>query len=382
MEVINFLSSNNLTNFEDVKMALEGEGCVVKEEGNLYSVYYRRNPENPNVLTGFQRSCNGVIFEKESNKIVCISYDKFLKLNTDLNEHFKGDFENLVLENSVEGTLIRVFYYEGKFRVATKKCIDANKSQWGSNKSFGAMFKEAVQGTEFKNFQFENNKVYFFNLLHPENSVVFPRGKVCLDLLDVFRIEDNKVYLEDSEFKTNYRHTGISSYNELMEYMNSQTIDSMGHQGMVVYHKNAPYIKQRIQFPLYTKSREVFGNEPSLFLKFLGMRDNKEKMVEYIKYFPSSKNIFLEYENELIKFVENIHRLYLDVKVFKKTITIQKNFRKLIYNLHGIYLRDRDPISYGIIMDHLMGLNHKLVEFLYNNYKNNGMKEQVPDSMF
>ena len=90
----------------------------------------------------------------------------------------------------------------------------------------------------------------------------------------------------------------------------------------------------------------------------------------------------MEYENELIKFVENIHRLYLDVKVFKKTITIQKNFRKLIYNLHGIYLRDRDPISYGIIMDYLMGLNHKLVEFLYNNYKNNGMKEQVPDSMF
>lgn len=382
MEVINFLSSNNLTNFGDVKTALEGVGCVVKDEGNLYSLYYRRNPENPNVLTGFQRSCNGVIFEKESNKIVCISYDKFLKLNTDLNEHFKGDFENLVLENSVEGTLIRVFYYEGKFRVATKKCIDANKSQWGSNKSFGAMFKEAVQGTEFKNFQFENNKVYFFNLLHPENSVVFPRGKVRLDLLEVFRIEDNKVYLEQSEFKVNYRHTGISSYNELMEYMNSQTIESMGHQGLVVYHKNAPYIKQRIQFPLYTKSRKVFGNEPSLFLKFLGMRDNKEKMVEYIKYFPSSKNIFLEYENELIKFVENIHRLYLDVKVFKKTITIQKNFRKLIYNLHGIYLRDRDPISYSIIMDHLMGLNHKLVEFLYNNYKNNGMKEQVPDSMF
>jgi len=379
MEVINFLSSNNLTNFEGVKMALEGEGCVVKDEGNLYSVYYRRNSENPNVLTGFQRSCNGVIFEKESNKIVCISYDKFLKLNTDLNEHFKGDFENLVLENSVEGTLIRVFYYEGKFRVATKKCIDAYKSQWGTKKSFGELFNEAVQSTEFKNFQFKNNNVYFFNLLHPENSVVFPRGKVRLDLLEVFRIEDNKVYLEHSEFKANYRHTGISSYNELIEYMNSQTVENMGHQGLVVYNKNASYIKQRIQFPLYTKSREVFGNEPSLFLKFLGMRDNKEKMVEYIKYFPSSKNIFLEYENELIKFVENIHRLYLGVKVFKKTITIQKNFRKLIYDIHGIYLREHTPISYSIIMDHLMGLNHKLVEFLYNNYKNNGMKEQVQD---
>ena len=152
-----------------------------------------------------------------------------------------------------------------------------------------------------------------------------------------------------------------------MEYMNSQTIDSMGHQGMVVYHKNAPYIKQRIQFPLYTKSREVFGNEPSLFLKFLGMRDNKEKMVEYIKYFPSSKNIFLEYENELIKFVENIHRLYLDVKVFKKTITIQKNFRKLIYNLHGIYLRDRDPISYGIIKYNGYSINFSSTGSLFIN---------------
>ena len=28
--------------------------------------------------------------------------------------------------------------------------------------------------------------------------------------------QDNKVYLEHSEFKANYRHTGISSYNELI----------------------------------------------------------------------------------------------------------------------------------------------------------------------
>lgn len=376
MEVINFLANNNVSNFEEVKMILESEGCVVKDDGNLYLVYHRRDSENPNVLTGFQRSCNGAIFEKETNRIVCNSYDKFLKLDTELNPHFKSDFGNLVLENSVEGTLIRVFYYGGEFRVATKKCIDANKSRWGSRRSFGELFKEAVQNTHFRNFQFENNKVYFFNLRHPDNGVVFKNNKIGLDLLEVFRIEDNRIYLDSSEFKCDYKVNNIDTYVEMMEYMNSRTIENMRFQGLIVYHKNAPYIKQRIQFPLYTKSRQVFGNESSLFVKFLGMRENKEKMAEYIKYFPGSKVELINYETEFLAFIDNIHKLYLDVKVFKKEVSIKRNFRRIIYNIHGLYLKDKNPVSISMIVNHVMKLDYKLVEFLYNDYKNNGMREQ------
>ena len=97
---------------------------------------------------------------------------------------------------------------------------------------------------------------------------------------------------------------------------------------------------------------------------------------EYIQYFPEHKKLFLDYENGFIKFASEIHDLYMNVKVFKKEIIIQKNFRKLIYNIHGIYLKDRVPITVTSIINHLMTLNKKLVKFLYENYKSNGLCEE------
>ena len=68
--------------------------------------------------------------------------------DNDLNENFKANYNDLVFENCIEGTLLRVYYYNGSFRVATKKCIDANKSKWGSEKSFAELLNEIAASPE------------------------------------------------------------------------------------------------------------------------------------------------------------------------------------------------------------------------------------------
>ena len=59
MEIINFLNYNNVSTFEDVKMLLNQNNVIVKEDGNLYLVYYKRDENSLNTLNPFQRSCNG-----------------------------------------------------------------------------------------------------------------------------------------------------------------------------------------------------------------------------------------------------------------------------------------------------------------------------------
>ena len=39
-------------------------------------------------------------------------------------------FERVRFEESVDGTMINVFYYKNEWRVATKGCIDAKRSRW------------------------------------------------------------------------------------------------------------------------------------------------------------------------------------------------------------------------------------------------------------
>jgi len=377
MEVINFLNYNNVSAFEDVKMLLNQNNIIVKEDGNLYLVYYKRDENSLNTLNPFQRSCNGAIFEKDTNRLVCNCYGKFLKMDNDLNENFKANYNDLVFENCIEGTLLRVYYYNGSFRVATKKCIDANKSKWGSEKSFAELFKEGINATHFKNYQFEADKVYFFILKHPENNMVFYNTNISLDLIDIFKISENHEYKEKEGVDVyGNKLIQLETYNELKEYMNNMSINHMKHQGLVVYNRHDPGIKQRLIFSLYKKAHSLINNEPSIYERFLKMRTNKELLKEYFTYFPQHEKDFHKMEDEFCRFVDDVHRLYLDTRVFKKEIVIQKNFRKLIYDLHGLYLKDRNPLMRQQVMEHMMTLNSRLFKFLYNNYKEHGLVEE------
>ncbi len=48
------------------------------------------------------------------------------------------------ITEAIEGTLIRIFYFNDKWIITTHRKLDAFKSKWGSEKSFGDIFKEAV----------------------------------------------------------------------------------------------------------------------------------------------------------------------------------------------------------------------------------------------
>lgn len=370
MEYLNFLNSHNVSSFEDVKELLNTYNIRVKEDGNLYLVYYKR--ENNDNLNQLQFECNGMILEKNTNNIVCNSYNKFCKYKNDLLEQHKLNFNNLHIEPCYEGTLLRVYNYNNSFRVATKKCINAKDSKWKSNKNYYELFGEALQNTQFNSFQFENDKVYFFLLKHPENTRVFDYSSPDLLLLDTFRIENNNVFC----ITERKNEKEINTYQELVNYINNQTLECMETQGFVIFSSDNPTVKQRINFPLYNKISGLYGNESSRYIRFLELREDMNKLKEYIQYFPEHKKLFLDYENAFIKFASEIHDLYMNVKVSKKEIIIQKNFRKLIYNIHGIYLKDRVPISVTSIINHLMTLNKKLVKFLYENYKSDGLHQE------
>ena len=113
----------------------------VKYTQDLYLIKYMRD-FGADVNNDFVRHCRGVIFEKDSNppKPVCyplsggVNYQLFKKFNP---------FERVRVEESVDGTMINVFYYKDEWRVATKGCIGAKRSRWGSSKSFYTMFNEA-----------------------------------------------------------------------------------------------------------------------------------------------------------------------------------------------------------------------------------------------
>ena len=149
MEYTNFLQSHNISSFSEIKEVLSVAPYCLKfkldsDLPNLYLVTYTRDKSDMKIP--LVRECNGLILEKDTNTIICQSFNKTADSN-DSDEYLLPDYSNCKLEELNEGTLIRIFYYNNKWNYATKGCMVANKSFWNSTKSFYQMFLDGIDNS-------------------------------------------------------------------------------------------------------------------------------------------------------------------------------------------------------------------------------------------
>ena len=86
---------------------------------------------------------NGVILDinKSDHRVICSSFNKGTTL-----DFFKEKvlFKDVIAEENIEGTLINVYYYNKKWTISTRFCLDAENSTYTSKKSFRQYFDELV----------------------------------------------------------------------------------------------------------------------------------------------------------------------------------------------------------------------------------------------
>jgi hypothetical protein len=68
----------------------------------------------------------------------------------------------------------------------------------------------------------------------------------------------------------------------------------------------------------------------------------KDNIQTLLKYYPEWSNIAIEVNNILNTYIDNVYRVYLENRVKKSTTIIDKKYRKAVYNVHEIFLKNRD----------------------------------------
>lgn len=121
----------------------------------------------------FDSVVNGDIYDKASGELICTSGQQHIVVRGAGNIHEK------VVESfpCYDGTLIRAFQYEGVWRLATRKKINAFESRWNQTKSFGELFEEISKTkVEYLFYSLNPNFAYSFLLLTPAvTNVLFNR---------------------------------------------------------------------------------------------------------------------------------------------------------------------------------------------------------------
>jgi hypothetical protein len=279
----------------------------IKESDNLLLFKYNQIESEDNDIT---RECRGVILNKNDYKIVCFPFIRFFNYGDPKAD--KIDFSNARILEKVDGSLIKIFNFDGKFRISTSGTIDAFKCKCGmTEQSFGDIFLEAWNNTmkcdfyEFAEKNFNKTHTVMLELVHPLNRVVvaYPEPKVYHT-----GTRDNTSY---NELEIDYGLPKPKSYkfNTLDEVINTLSILTPNEEGYVIV-ENDTYKRLKCKGIQYLNLHILKSNGVFTYRRILSLIwDKKDDDIlaifpEYTKYFNFVREKYIEYIN---KIKENIN---------------------------------------------------------------------------
>ena len=356
---------------------------------NLYMICYNR--DNYNNEISFIHECRGIILEKETNKIICYTLPKINNIDitdNDLNtlitnsikENFEivNDFEwdNIRVEESIDGTHIRLFFYNNKWCVSTSRTIDALKSKWGNRKSYYKMFYEAYEHCKTDKFNLDNldkTVCYGFVLQHPENDIVveYIAPKLIHIVSRSLKAVDNYKEINidiDCKKPTKYE---IDNFTRLLKICYLE--DDFESEGYII--KTVNNDRHKIKSLNYINYKKLKGNYNNELFHYFVLRKTLQ-IQEYLYKFPKNLDKYNLFEKYFRKMVKTIHDQYMNKFVFKVQEDVNKNYYPTIKNVHNKYKSGEiDRTKKTHIINELLNLDTKLLYTIFKKYMENDVSD-------
>ena len=351
IEYLDHLSSNINESLEIIRA--KKSNILIKEFDNLVIFKYQKKYDDEAV-----RSCRGLILDKNTKKVVCqsntgtLSFEEFIK-NVPIN--------NCVIEENLEGTLMNVYYYNGRWNVSTKFCINAENSKFRGNKSFRQYFDKLCT-IDWDTLDI--NFTYSFLLQIPVNRLVSKITKKKLYHIETHNnITGDKIYFDigmdkPAILKLNDLNTlNISSYRDL----NRELIKlNWAHRGFMLYSGDRKYRCSLIN-PAYAAPLELVKNQVDIKYVVLNSLYYKENINDLLYYFPEYSSIKKVVSESINNLTDTLLKTYKDTYCFKnkELSEIPPKYKKILSDIHKVYKSIHRnnilfKISYGDVKDTLL----------------------------
>ena len=345
----NIVSRKNIENIKQVKL-------VDSQDGLDLFCYVKCDEESSDLL----KKCRGVVFNGDMVVMNGFPYThEYTEENHEIiNEKIGLIFNQCSVYESHEGSVIRMFNYNGKWYTTTNRKLDANKSKWSSKDSFGFFFRQALES------EVENNENLRAHITSDDTIDIVDRFQNLLDVNKQYMFlllnnEQNRIVCSDPERPTVYHVgtfvNGVLNMDEdiYIPYPKKHTFDFIGDlydyiesidiqkiQGLIIF---APDNKQyKIFNKEYYDLYRVRGNEPSIKFRYLQVRMDKRynKLLHYL--YPAFSKVFDDYENIIYSIAKFIHKSYLDRFVRNQYTSVPGDEFSVIRACHSWHLENRE----------------------------------------
>jgi hypothetical protein len=275
------------------------------------------------------------------------------------------EWDDIRFFRTEEGSAVRMFYYNDKWYISTYRKLDAFRSKWSSNKSFGEMFSDGLDNMYANNESFKN---LLNNEVIDENQSVLNKFKNTLDrtLQYIFLIRNDeqnrivcdapaeqKIFLVGTMDRTTWKLNVDATcgfierlekcvYANLDEMFNDvDNVSHWDHPGVIAFLPNGGQFK--ITNTDYMHYFKVRGNTPSIKYRYLQLRcDCNEIYLQHLdKMYPNSRDDFDAYEDAIGKVSDDIYKAYVSRFIKKNYVSVPQEQYTVVKEIHNWYLLDR-----------------------------------------
>jgi hypothetical protein len=268
------------------------------------------------------QDARGIIINVDAMEVVCYPFQKFF--NHGESQAAKIDWYNARILEKVDGSIMKVWFYKGGWKVSTNGTINADEANVNDGMSFGALFDLAMNNDdEAADDFFENaskNATHIFELVSPYNQVVVPYPTPRLYYLGSRNNIDGYEY--DGEFI--FKRPKQYFFNSLEDCIAIVKDFPFTQEGFVVV--DAHYNRIKIKSPAYLVAHRL-SNNGSLTVARAAEMILIGEHEEYLSYFPDVREFFKKVENDIVTVKGNISfAIGLARKIWEEVEHNQKEF--------------------------------------------------------
>lgn len=312
MYLIDFIKAND----DWEKKLREKPYCIsVKRKDNFAIFTYSQIDSD--FYSPLVRECRGIIIDMNTLTPVCVPFYKF----GNYGEGYVPDIDwsTARVQEKVDGSLIKVWWYLGAWHISTNGTIDAKDATVDSDivpyASFYDLFVEASRDV-LDYSRLNKEYTYMFELVSPFNRVVVPYSEFKIYHIGV---RNNKTLLELDENIgiEKPKSYGLKSLDDCITAANKLPFSE---EGYVVVDGNWNRIK--VKSPAYVAAHHLKNNGVITKARIIAMlRQNEQE--EFLNYYPEFKPMFDEVERLTDTFVEK-----MDTEIAKEKSLVAHLSRK------------------------------------------------------
>lgn len=335
------------------------------------------------------KNSRGIVFHKDELILKGFPYtEEFTKNNyNELKKLLEPIYKQCSFYDALEGSVIRMFHFSGKWYISTNRKLDAFKSKWSSSESFGLSFSKALENYSLKNQDFLNvmsekdiitqfqetldiNKQYMFLLLNNKDNRIVCDASPEPTVYHVGTFIDGQLSMKENIGLPYPNKLEFNNLDELLDYVDKINYNAL--QGVIIF---TPDNKQyKIYNREYLELYNIRGNEPSIKFRYLQLRMNKTSR-ELLKHlYPQFIPIFEQYENILYNKAKEINNAYVNRFIKKNYVTVPVEDYIVISSIHSWHTSDRtnNKVNMDKVIEILNeqtpnNLNRMIKKIIYGN---------------